>query len=141
MYELSSNIDAFLAETNKEIKKLQEKQVSEAKKIVLGAYSSVVELSPVKDGLFRNNNFIEVNTKNNPTTETEDKDSSSVISKAMPQISKMKFKNNDVITISNSLDYADRLESGWSSQRPDNPAIYGVTERKVKRELAKRIKI
>ena len=48
------------------------------------------------------------------------------------------LKNGDTLRIYNNLSYADRLEAGHSTQ---NSGMYGTAERKVKRELAKRIKI
>ena len=137
---MSSNIDAFIAETNREIKKLQEKQVSMAKQIVLGAYSQILDRSPVDTGLFKHNNFLTVNSKTNKVTGDEfDSSMKAVIDGGFENIEKAKFNHGMTLTIQNSLSYADALESGHSSQA--SAGVYGITERLVARQLAKRTKI
>ena len=133
---MPGNINSFIAETNKEIKKLQDKQVKEAKQIVLGAYNQIIERSPVDTSLFKHNNFLTVNSKTNKTTDEPHKE---VLDGGKENIEKCKFKHGDTLTIQNNLMYGSRLESGHSKQAP--AGVYGVTEQKVKRELAKRIKI
>ena len=131
---MASNINAFLAETNREIEKLQKKQVSEAKNIVLGAYSQILDRSPVATSLFKHNHLITVNTKTNAT---KDKDDNTLENQAM--INKAKFNNGMTLTIQNNLAYADALEAGHSTQA--SAGVYGVTERLVQRVLSKRTKI
>jgi hypothetical protein len=133
---VGSNIDSFIAQTNKEIKKLQEKQVSKAKQIALGAYNEIIERSPVSTGLFKHNNFL---TVNGTTSKTTDEPHNEVLDGGKNNIQKAKFENNDTVVIQNHLTYADALEAGHSKQAP--AGVYGVTEQKVKRELAKRTKI
>ena len=50
---MPSNIDDFIKQTNAEIEKLQKKADSEAKKIVLGAYSQILDRSPVSTSTFK----------------------------------------------------------------------------------------
>jgi hypothetical protein len=126
-----SNINEFLRETNQEIEKLQKKQVSEAKKIVLLAYSEITELSPADTGLFRHNNILTVNRSTNETNDMALKNVGANISETMPTISGLKFKHNDEIYIQNNLSYADALEAGHSKQAPGISAIYGKTEDKI----------
>ena len=129
-----ADIDQFIKETNAEIKKLQDKQVSEAKKIVLTAYSMILDRSPVNTSLFKHNHFITVNSKTNATKEKDDNTADNKII-----ITGARYKNGDTITIQNNLKYADRLEAGHSSQAPSG--VYGVTEQIIRRQIAKRIKI
>lgn len=124
-----SNIDEFIRETNKEIEKLQAKQVSEAKKIVLGAYNTLLELSPVDKGQFKNNHFLTVNSTTQETTEETN------LTKKTSELNSCKFSNGDAIYIQNNLQYADALEAGHSKQAP--AGVYGVTERKIEKQLAK----
>ena len=137
-----ADIDQFIKETNAEIKKLQDKQVSEAKNIVLLAYTKVSEpisnggFAPVNTGLFRHNNFLTVNSKTTLTTEEPHEE---VLEGGKENVDKCKFKHGDTLTIQNNLKYADRLEAGHSSQAPSG--VYGVTEQIIRRQIAKRIKI
>ena len=133
---MASNINAFLAETNREIEKLQAKQVSEAKNIVLGAYNQIVEGSAVDTSLYKHSHLITYNSKTekNPTTVNDN-----VFAENASAVNAGKFKHNDTLTIKTNSLYAPALESGHSDQQP--PALYGRTERLVKRQVAKRIKI
>lgn len=131
---MPSNIDEFTMDMNKEIKKLQEEQVSKAKQVVLGTYAQILDRSPVDTSLFKHNHIITVNSTTNET-----KDKSNNINKNNAQINKAKFNNGMTLTIQNNLAYADALEAGHSSQA--TAGVYGVTERLVQKELAKRIKI
>lgn len=131
---VGSNINEFMRETNAEIEKLQKKQVSEAKQIVLGAYSGVLDKSPVDTSLFKHNHIITVNSKTNKT-----KDESNNINENGNIINTAKFAHNDTLTIQNNLEYADALEAGHSSQA--SAGVYGVTEALVKKVISKRIKI
>lgn len=133
---MTSNIDQFLRETNKQIEELQKKQVSRAKEIVLVAYTAITEASPVDTSLFKHNHFITVNNTTNKTTDTVD---ASVIPRSESTISALKFNNNDSIYIQNNLDYADALEAGHSSQAA--AGVYGVVERRMEKLLAKQEEI
>ena len=145
---MGSNISQFIADTNKEIKKLQDKQVREAKTIVLGAYNSILLRSPVDTGLFKNNNIITYNEKANSsnlqlslTKKGVERKVTLNDTKNKNVVNKAKFKHGDTLTIQNNLVYADALEAGHSKQAPKDPAIYGATEQIIRRQLAKRIKI
>jgi len=131
-----SNIEAFLAETNREIEKLQKKQVSEANGIVLGAYNEIIEKSPVDTALFKHNNFLTVNSTTDKTT---DEPHQEVLDGGKQNIGTCEFKHGDTLTIQNNLSYADMLESGHSKQA--HAGIYGVTEAKTRKLLNKVITI
>lgn len=131
---MPSNIDAFLKETNAEIKKLQEKQVKEAKRIVLYAYDKIDEFSPVDTGLFRHNNIVTVNTKTKETVKGGNTRIKNPIT-----INTASYKHNDTITIQNNLKYADALEAGHSQQAPSG--VYGVAEELTRKLVNKRTKI
>lgn len=130
---MSSNIAQFIAETNAEIKKLREKQVSEAKTIVLETYRMITKFSPVATGNFMHNNIITVNSKTDETNSKEGKDKSAPINDNAPTIGKCKFNHNDTLTIQNHLQYADALEAGHSSQAPGG--VYGISEQLTKKIL------
>ena len=130
---MTSNIDQFLKDTNKKIAELQKKQVSYGKQVILTAYNSITELSPVDTSLFKHNHFITVNSTTEKTTDEVDRN---VISDSKSTISNLKFKNNDNIYIQNNLAYADALEAGHSSQAA--AGVYGVTERRMEKFLAKK---
>lgn len=131
---MASNISKFLSDTNAEIKKLQEKQVKEAKVIVLTAYSQILDLSPVDTSLFKHNHIITVNSKTSKT-----KDISDNTSQNKSNINTAKFKHNDNITIQNNLKYGNALESGHSHQAP--AGVYGITEERMRKVINKRTKI
>ena len=132
---MPSNIDQFIKETNAEIKKLQDKQVKEAKKIIITTYAMIVDNSPVDTGLFRANNLVTYNSKTNETVDNpslKDIENKAIIERA-------KLMHGDTMTIQNNLVYADRIEAGWSTQAP--AGVYGVAEAIIRRKLAKRIVI
>ena len=131
---MSSNINAFIAETNHEIKKMQDRQVSDGKQIILGAYNEILSRSPFATSLFKHNHMITVDG-----TTSETKDVSDNIEKNKAQINKAKFNHGMTLSIQNNLAYSDALESGHSSQSP--AGVYGVTEVLVQKELSKRVKI
>jgi len=132
---VGSNIAQFIAETNREIAKLQKKQVSEAKGIVLGAYNEIIDKSPVDTALFKHNNFLTVNST---TQKTTDEPHQEVLDGGKQNIQTAKFKHGDTLTIQNNLSYADALEAGHSKQA--SAGIYGVTEEKTRKLLNKVIK-
>jgi hypothetical protein len=138
---VGSNINDFLKETNKAIEAELVKQQKEATKIILGAYSEIIQESPKDTGLFRHNHFVTVNSKTNQTTGDEfDPSMIAVIEGAEQNIKTAKLKHGTTITIQNNLSYADALESGHSKKQA--PAgIYGVTEEKIRKEIGKTITI
>lgn len=131
-----SNIQTFLKETNAAIKKEQSKADSEAKKIVLESYRSIVQLSPVDTGLFRASNIISFNVPNDTVPTKVD---NTRIARATIAVGGFKLQNGNKIYIQNNLKYAEPLEVGRSIQAP--AGIYGVTEARIRRLLAKRINI
>ena len=60
---MSNNFNSFFAETVKEIEKIQTKQKSEARKIVLGAYNMIVDGSAVDTSLYKHSHLITYNKK------------------------------------------------------------------------------
>ena len=60
---MTSNIDNFIKDTNKKIAEMTKRQNSKARQIILGAYDTLTELSPVDKGLYKNNHIITVNKK------------------------------------------------------------------------------
>lgn len=127
---LTSNIDQFLRETNREVEKLLEQQQSQGKKIVLQAYDSIINLSPVATGLFRTSNILTINTRDNQEY-TRPNQQRLVAGEFL--INATTLKNGDQIIIQNNLQYGPALEAGHSRQAPQG--IYGVTEQRIRRLL------
>ena len=132
---LKSNINQFLKETKKAIDKELEKQQSAAKKVIITAYDSIVNISPVDKGLFRTSNIITYNR----VDDTIFKDvNQSRLSASKAIVGAVKFNNGDTITIQNNLLYGPKIEAGHSKQAPSG--VYGVTEQRVKGLLNLKIK-
>lgn len=144
---MTSNIKDFLRDTNKKIEKELEKQQSEGKKIIIEAHQSVINLSPYDTSYFKANHFLSVNRPIKKTLLKSDEvvkqkgfyesTVNDLISGTESTVLGLNLFKVNTIYIQNNLDYADRLEAGWSSQ---SSAMYGKTEQKIKRLLNQRIK-
>ena len=140
-------MNQFLKETQKAIDKELEKQQSEGKKIIIQAHQSVVNKSPWNTSYFRANHFLTVNSPTDKTLLRPDEISTQrgfynsatgdLLNGTKSAVLKLDLFKVNTIYIQNNLDYADRLEAGWSTQ---NSAMYGQTEVIVKRLLNQRIK-
>lgn len=131
-----SNIKEFLKETIARAEEEEEKAKSLGRKIILGAFEGVVTESPVASGLFKTSNLIGVNE---PIPEAPEKPSEARLKEQENKIEKLELNNGDNITISNSLAYAEALESGRSTQAPQG--VYGITEDRIQQILNKDIKV
>ena len=136
---MTSNINQFLADTNKEIEKMQKKQVSYGKNVILTAHKSLVEQSPVDLGQFMHNHIMTVNHSTNEVKTEDGEDRDEAFDFNSKGADGLKFKHGDSIYIQNNLDYADALEAGHSKQKP--AGTYGVTERRMEKFLAKKEEI
>ena len=91
------------------------------KKTALDVFSSLVQKSPVDTGRFRGNWQVGIGSINNNVNSSADvlkqhsPPNAENINKAQAALSKY---TNQIIYISNSLPYAQRLEDGYSKQAP-----------------------
>jgi len=136
---IKSNINQFIKETNKAIKKEQEKQKKKAKELVVGAYALIVDGSVADTGLYKNSHFIEVNK--NTTQEfgeglsRQQREQLAQQNKAKQQIPILKFENGDRIRIFNNVSYGIHLEVGVHAGQRQEKGLYRRTEQKIRNEL------
>lgn len=133
---MPSNFNSFLKETQKAIEVEQKKMESEAKKIVIGAYDMITNLSPVDTSLFRHSHIITYNTT---TSENPSSVDGGLDGKNKSVVSSGKFAHGDTLTIQTNSVYADALESGHSTQAP--LGIYGIAKARTQTIINKRKKI
>jgi hypothetical protein len=95
---------------------VEEEVILVTKKLASEALSRVVLKSPVDTGQFRANWNVSFGSQDETTTTDTDKAGAATIAKGIAKINGL--KNPQVIWVSNSLDYANRLENGWSQQAP-----------------------
>lgn len=98
------------------------------RKVVLDLTYSVIEMSPVKTGRFRNNWNIAYGSPNTGTTENTFQPFGRVYQEAQ------QLKPGGVVYITNSLPYAIPLEYGWSQQAPEG--MVRVTIRNYEQYIA-----
>lgn len=113
-----------LRKISKEIKKDLD---SFYRSLCLSAGNSLIYLSPVKTGRFRNNWNFTLGKDDNSTNQGLDKSGTIALGRirAKTRISKI----GDVMYMSNNLPYAYRLETGWSEQRSADEGIVKKTAR------------
>lgn len=77
--------------------------------------NSVISNTPVDTGRAKNNWFPDINKFSSNITDTTNKEGSiNLVTNATP-----KLKIGDTFTLSNNLPYIERLEYGWSKQKPN----------------------
>lgn len=111
--------------------------VRELRKVIMTAFRTIVTTSPVDTGRFRLNWNTAIGFVDTRTTEATQSTrlGAPPTGKELENASKgMKAKLGQTVYISNDLDYADRLENGYSKQAPS-----GVLHRSV-REVESRLK-
>lgn len=101
----------FALDLRKFAKKAGNNAESVVKKVALDLTYSVVEMSPVDTGRFKNNWNLAIASINRNTNSTDD-------SNVRANSSILSYKLGETIYISNSLPYAQRLEDGYSKQAP-----------------------
>ena len=131
---------------NDDWRKAQNKLEKELENVVKAAginlFNGIIELSPVDTGRFRGNWQASVNTpktdilfesipKDQPINTRENVDSKLT-----------SFKLNDTLYLTNNLPYAERLENGWSEQRPQKWVARATAEAQkyLDAAIAKRLK-
>ena len=119
----TSNINTFISNLNKDIKKVQEDQKSTARVIVLTAYSGIIQgTTAVDTGLMKNSNILTINKKtkyvnkldgertpkDQPNPNIVDKDT---IDKSKKRVKTIEFNDKDKIYIQNNVEYAYYIET------------------------------
>ena len=102
---------AFKANFSKLIQKVVDKADAVVRLTALDLQKSMVTLSPVDTGRFRNNWQCGVGAVNTEIGSTDDPIGRTV--SVLPS-----WKPGQTIWLSNSMPYANRLEHGWSGQAP-----------------------
>jgi hypothetical protein len=102
------------------LKKLADKAGNNAdavvKKTILDVFSALQNKSPIDKGRFVNNWQIGIGFVNSDTSNGDDKSGAAALAKANAAV--LGYSSKKVTYISNSLPYAQRLESGYSWQAP-----------------------
>lgn len=98
-------------------------------KVAMYALSGVVLKSPVDTGRFRANWTTELGSWTAQVTDATDKGGSQAINAGQRVIGGA--SPYQVIYLSNSLPYANRLENGWSNQAPGGMVAITVAEIEV----------
>lgn len=80
------------------------------------AAQGVVQMSPVDTGRFRGNWQLGIGSVNSDMSSPVDPGGAQVLGRIQAQVAQASA--GDVLWVSNSLPYAQRLEMGWSKQAP-----------------------
>lgn len=107
---------SFALDVSKWVEKAKERGDLVVRKVALDLGTSVVQLSPVKTGRFRANWFPGIGTAPSQTTAEVDTSGGKSIARITGLQTSM-FAGQ-VVYLSNSLAYAQKLESGSSKQAP-----------------------
>ena len=110
----------FNSDWDKAQKKLEKELENIVKVAGINLFNGIIQLSPVQQGRFRANWQATINTpatdvlfQSVPPSEEENITSVDNVGQKLKS-----FKLNDTIYLTNNLPYAERLENGWSQQRP-----------------------
>jgi hypothetical protein len=109
------------------------------KKVTLAAFAGVVKRSPVDTGRFRGNWN---GAKETPDLSTVDAGQNTQQGGAITQRESanltpaLQAKIGEDVYITNNLDYAQRLENGWSAQAPGG--VLHITAREIQSKLDSR---
>ena len=118
---LKSNFISFRKAISKTFREKIEKRDNFVKGVIVSAYADIIQTSPVDTGYFRANNMLEIGKATFSTIPKVDgkdykSESESNINSANSDIKNVDFNKNGLISISNALPYAERLEDGYSRQ-------------------------
>ena len=93
------------------------------KSYVVDLTSDIFEKSPFLTGLFRSNHHVSLGSRDEREFSITSK--STVVGDARSKVNEFTLNSKKDIFIQNDLDYAGKLESGWSSYAPSG--VYGVS--------------
>lgn len=123
-----SNARQFAIDLDAEFRAFEEHQLKPIKqKIAMQALSGVTLKMPVDEGRARGNTNASINAMDTSTTEAIDPNGSATIARGQASIFGQQDPY-DVIWVSNSLPYINRLENGWSKQAPGGMFAVTVAE-------------
>lgn len=108
---------------------LPEYQTVFVKRISGELLKKLINKSPVKTGRFRGAWVVSNNTTDRSEPDTPDKSEGEAnISYSRAKVLIESLKNNDIVYLSNNLDYALMLEYGWSKQAPAGMVAVSLNE-------------
>ena len=97
---------------------LTEFTAQEIRSIGLIADQRIVQASPVRDGLFKNNWLMSVGSPSTEVLQDEDPSGSKAIERARAVVMSYPLDSLPDLWLVNNLPYAARLNDGWSEQAP-----------------------
>ena len=109
---------------------LTEFTAQEIRSIGLIADQRIVQASPFRDGLFKNNWLMSIGSPSTETLEDGDISGSKAIERARAVVMSYPLDSLPDLWLVNNLPYAARLNDGWSEQAPS---------KFVEREIAKAV--
>ena len=117
---------SFALDLSKFAKLTENKMELVVKKAFIGLSSDIIKDTPVAEGRLRANWQVGINKFDESTTEDTDKSGSTTIARVEGDSNR--FKLGDMITLSNNLPYARRIEfEGWSKKAPAGMVRINVT--------------
>lgn len=122
----------FELQFNKELLDTDEKIEDAISLIAMDSLRSIVKMSPVDTGRFRNNWIVSKNRMNPAKVNTTDKTGSSSITRGTQTIETFEYKKDRSIIIQNNLPYANRLENGSSKQAPEGMVAKTLNNMQIK---------
>tara|TARA_R100000030_G_scaffold97367_1_gene86222 strand:- start:2191 stop:2598 length:408 start_codon:yes stop_codon:yes gene_type:complete len=122
----------FELQLNKELVDTDEKIEDVISLIAMDSLRSIVKMSPVDTGRFRNNWIVSKNRMNPAKVNTVDKTGTSSITRGTQTIETFEYKKDRSIIIQNNLPYANRLENGSSKQAPEGMVAKTLNNMQVK---------
>lgn len=122
----------FELQFNKELVDTDEKIEDAISLIAMDSLRSIVKMSPVDTGRFRNNWIVSKNRMNPATNNTTDKSGSASITRGTQTIETFEYKKDRSIIIQNNLPYANKLENGSSTQAPEGMVAKTLNNMQIK---------
>lgn len=120
------NNEKFKRDFAKILARAGDKADQVVRKVTLDVGASIIKRSPVDTGRFRGNWNYSTVSINTGTSSGADKTGASAIGKIQAGLTN--WKPGETIYITNSLPYAQRLETGWSQQAPSGMVRLTVME-------------
>ena len=121
------------------LKKAGDKVDDVVRQLAIKTQNSLIMKSPVDTGRFKSNWACGVNAINSDTSNNDDKtplrEFDAHAASLRTQEATLKFKAGDMINLTNSLPYAQRLEYGWSKQAPSG--MVRLTALEIEQDLKK----
>lgn len=107
----------FALDISKAIEKAKGQAELVVRKISIDLFSSVIQKSPVDTGRFRANWNVSLNAPDESTSEETDPTGLNSTNRVVSVVASYKLADQSIY-LTNNLQYANRLENGWSKQAP-----------------------